>query len=64
MFFLTIYAFTGVTSIDITAIEGLWETNKIFENNGMQVEYIDFNLGYIPLVVCYVNKMINRKKFK
>ncbi|XP_061344927.1 probable sulfate transporter 3.5 [Gastrolobium bilobum] len=32
---------SGVTSIDITAIEGLWETNKVFEKNRMKMSLVN-----------------------
>ncbi|MED6167857.1 hypothetical protein PIB30_006505 [Stylosanthes scabra] len=32
---------SGVTSIDTTSLEGLWETNKIIENNGIQLKFVN-----------------------
>ncbi|RYR67888.1 hypothetical protein Ahy_A03g014344 isoform D [Arachis hypogaea] len=42
---------SGVTSIDTTSLEGLWETNKTIENNGMQLSFVNPRIEVLEKMV-------------
>ncbi|XP_019446317.1 PREDICTED: probable sulfate transporter 3.5 isoform X1 [Lupinus angustifolius] len=55
---------SGVTSIDTTAIQGLLETNKIFEMNGMKMSIVNPRMDVLEkLIVSRFVDKIGKKSF-